>query len=57
MLYCSRLFHDPNRLLIVDMLSCEELYACVILEKFSTTQPTLSHHKMGAKMENGRATP
>jgi len=35
---------DPNRLMIVDMLSCEELCACVILEKFNITQPTLSHH-------------
>jgi len=35
---------DPNRLMIVDILSCGELCACVILEKFSITQPTLSHH-------------
>ena len=35
---------DPNRLMIVDMLSCGELCACVILEKFHITQPTLSHH-------------
>jgi ArsR family transcriptional regulator len=35
---------DKNRLMIVDMLSCGELCACVILEKFSITQPTLSHH-------------
>jgi len=35
---------DPNRLMIVDMLSCGELCACVILEKFRFTQPTLSHH-------------
>ncbi len=26
------------------MLSCGELCACEILEKFSITQPTLSHH-------------
>ena len=26
------------------MLSCGELCACVILEKFNITQPTLSHH-------------
>ena len=37
-------FSDPNRLMIVDMLSCGELCACVILEKFNITQPTLSHH-------------
>jgi len=35
---------DPNRLMIVDMLSCGELCACVILEKFFISQPTLSHH-------------
>ena len=35
---------DPNRLMIVDMLSCGELCACIILEKFQITQPTLSHH-------------
>lgn len=35
---------DPGRLEIVDMLSCGELCACKILEKFSITQPTLSHH-------------
>lgn len=35
---------DTNRLMIVEMLSCEELCACNILEKFNITQPTLSHH-------------
>ena len=35
---------DPNRLMIVDMLSCGELCACVILAQFKITQPTLSHH-------------
>lgn len=35
---------DANRLMIVDMLSCGELCACKILEKFRITQPTLSHH-------------
>ena len=35
---------DPNRLVIVDLLSCGELCACVILEKLQITQPTLSHH-------------
>lgn len=35
---------DTNRLMIVDMLSCCELCACRILEKFDITQPTLSHH-------------
>jgi ArsR family transcriptional regulator len=35
---------DPNRIMIVDMLSCGELCACTILEAFSLSQPTLSHH-------------
>jgi len=35
---------DPTRLEIVDMISCGELCACRILEKFSISQPTLSHH-------------
>lgn len=35
---------DTNRLMIVDMLSCGELCACKILERFNITQPTLSHH-------------
>ena len=37
-------FADPTRLEIVDMISCGELCACVILERFNITQPTLSHH-------------
>ena len=39
-----KVLSDPNRLMIVDMLSCGELCACVILERFNITQPTLSHH-------------
>jgi len=35
---------DTNRLKIFEMLSCCELCACNILEKFNITQPTLSHH-------------
>lgn len=35
---------EPNRLMIVDMLSCGELCACKILEELNITQPTLSHH-------------
>ena len=35
---------DPNRLKIVRMLSGCEKCACVILEEFNITQPTLSHH-------------
>ena len=33
---------DQKRLKIIDMLSCGELCACEILEKFDITQPTLS---------------
>ena len=35
---------DPKRVMIVDMLSCGELCACRILEKFQMSQSTLSHH-------------
>ena len=35
---------DPKRLQIIDMLSNGELCACKILEAFSISQPTLSHH-------------
>lgn len=35
---------DPNRLKILDLLSCGEKCACEILENFEFTQPTLSHH-------------
>jgi len=35
---------DPKRLMIVDMISCGELCACKILEKFEMSQSTLSHH-------------
>jgi len=35
---------DATRLQIIDMLSCGQLCACNILEKFNITQPTLSHH-------------
>ena len=44
---CAELFKalsDENRLQIVEMLTDGELCACKILEKFSITQPTLSHH-------------
>ena len=52
-----KVLSDPNRLMIVDMLSCGELCACVILEKFHITQPTLSHHMKSlcnSKLVNGR---
>jgi len=35
---------SPKRAMIVDMLSCGELCACKILEKFEMSQSTLSHH-------------
>ena len=35
---------DETRLKIIDMISCEELCACKILERFKITQPTLSYH-------------
>lgn len=37
-----KVLSDPKRLEIVDMLSCEELCACEILDKFDISQPTLS---------------
>lgn len=36
---------DPKRAMIVDMLSCGELCACMILEKFEMSQSTLSPHE------------
>ena len=39
-----RVLSDPNRLKIIDILSCGERCACDILEFFDFTQPTLSHH-------------
>ncbi|MCH4171143.1 MAG: metalloregulator ArsR/SmtB family transcription factor [Lactobacillus sp.] len=35
---------DPNRLKIIDLLSCGTLCACDILTHFEFSQPTLSHH-------------
>lgn len=35
---------DPNRLKILDVISCGGKRACDILEFFDFTQPTLSHH-------------
>lgn len=35
---------DVNRIMIMDMLSCGELCACMILEKLNINQSTLSHH-------------
>lgn len=46
---------DPKRLQIVDMLSCGEMCACVILEYFDISQPTLSHD-MKVLVEAGLVT-
>lgn len=35
---------DPNRIKIINLLSCGSLCACEVLEYFDFTQPTLSHH-------------
>lgn len=35
---------DPHRVAIVKLLSGGEKCACNLLEQFSITQPTLSHH-------------
>jgi len=40
----SKALTDTSRLMIIAMLSCGELCACKILDKFNFTQPTLSHH-------------
>jgi len=48
---------NPKRAMIVDMLSCEELCACMILEKFKISQSTLSHHMKllcGCELVKGR---
>ncbi len=48
---------DATRLKILDMLSCGELCACIILEDFNITQPTLSYHMKlltTAGLVNGR---
>ena len=42
-LLCKTL-SDANRLKIVQMLADGEKCACKLLEAFSITQPTLSHH-------------
>lgn len=35
---------NPSRLKIVNLISCNEICACDLLEYFDFTQPTLSHH-------------
>ena len=47
-----KVISDPKRLKIIDMLSCDELCACEILEKFDISQPTLSHDMR--KLEEAR---
>ena len=34
---------DPKRAKIVDLLSCGEMCACVLLKCFEISQPTLAH--------------
>ena len=34
---------DPKRVKIVDMLSCGDMCACLLLKCFEITQPTLAH--------------
>ena len=35
---------EINRIKIIEMLSTGEKCACILLENFNFTQPTLSHH-------------
>ena len=49
-------FCDENRLMILEMLQSGEKCACVLLEKLSITQPTLSHH-MKILCDSGVITP
>ena len=39
-----KIIADSSRLEILDLLSCEELCGCDLLEHFEFSQPTLSHH-------------
>ena len=48
-------FCDEKRLMILEMLQSGEKCACVLLEKFEITQPTLSHH-MKILVESGIVT-
>ena len=34
---------DPKRVKIVDLLSCGEMCACILLKCFEISQPTLAH--------------
>ncbi|WP_323707106.1 metalloregulator ArsR/SmtB family transcription factor [Mammaliicoccus vitulinus] len=50
-----KIFFDPIRLEILDLLSCGELCACELLEHFQFSQPTLSHH-MKSLIDNNLVT-
>jgi len=50
-----KIFSDPSRLEILDLLSCGELCACELLEHFQFSQPTLSHH-MKTLIDNNLVT-
>ena len=39
-----KVLSDPNRLKIIDILSCSEMCACNIIKFFNITQPTFAHH-------------
>lgn len=39
-----KIIADSSRLEILDLLSCDELCGCDLLEHFNFSQPTLSHH-------------
>lgn len=39
-----KVLSDPNRIEIIDLLSCGDLCAHDILQHFQFSQPTLSHH-------------
>jgi ArsR family transcriptional regulator len=44
---CARVFKafcDETRLMVLSLLQSGEKCACVLLEKVSVSQPTLSHH-------------
>ncbi len=46
---------DSKRMRILDLLSCGERCACMLLEKIDTSQSTLSHH-MKLLCESGLVT-
>lgn len=50
-----KVLSDPNRLKILEILSCGERCACEIQAYFNFSQPTLSHH-MKILVESGLVT-